>query len=207
MRVTAPLDLGTFIVEGLLKKFLERYARVALEFDFSNRLVDLVSEGFDLALRASDRSRDSSLIARSLAPISFGLYASPAWLSRFSPIKTPRDMLPEELLCFAPAGKRKAQTWEIVSSDGSTFAIEPRSRLRMNDYLALSRATAAGLGLGLLPNLACRPWVARGELKRVLPDWSSAQGELFALYPSRRYLPPKTRAFVSFLQEELNEYL
>jgi DNA-binding transcriptional LysR family regulator len=199
LRVTAPLDFGVEVIESLLPGFLARCPQISVELDLSNRVVDLVSEGFDLALRATTKSLpESSLVGRPLLPIRMGLFASAAWLGRHGAPAQIEDLRDASALWFIAGGRRTPGVWRL-QSDARTVEIQVRAALRVNDMLAVTRAAAAGLGVALLPVFSTSHLVRLGELVRILPDWGIDHGEIYALYPSRKHLPAKTRAFLDHL--------
>lgn len=199
LRVTAPLDFGVEVIESLLPSFLARHPQLSLELDLSNRVVDLVSEGFDLALRATTRTLpESSLVGRPLLPIRMGLFASASWLDRHgTPIQI-EQLRDVSALWFTAGGRRTPGVWRLQSG-AKSVEIQVRAALRVNDMLAVTRAAVAGLGVALLPVFATSHLVHPGELVRILPDWGIDHGEIHALYPSRKHLPAKTRVFLDHL--------
>jgi DNA-binding transcriptional LysR family regulator len=201
LRVTAPLDFGVEVIESLLPTFLARHPQISVELDLSNRVVDLVSEGFDLALRATTRSLpDSSLVGRPLLSIRMGLFASAAWLARHGTPTQIEDLRDVSALWFIAGGRRTPAVWRLQAG-AKAVEVQVRAALRVNDMLAITRAAAAGLGVALLPVFATSHLVRPGELIRILPDWGIDHGEIHALYPSRKHLPAKTRAFLDHLAQ------
>lgn len=192
LRVTTPLDFGVGLIESLLPSFLARYPDVQVEFDLSNRVVDLVAEGFDLALRATSKGQvESSLVGRPLMPIRFGLFASAAWLARHGTPTEVEQLRDVPALWFITQSRRRPGVWSLQSG-ARAVEVQVKAALRVNDMLALTRAAIAGLGVALLPEFR----VHASELVRILPAWGIDRGEIYALYPSRKHLPAKTRVFL-----------
>jgi DNA-binding transcriptional LysR family regulator len=164
----------------VLARFVARYPEVRVECDLTNRKVDLVGEGFDLALRASmGRERDTSLVRRRLLSSETRAYAAPAYLARRG---TPRELgeAGHEWLGFAPAKHlHRGQAPRVVG----------------NDMLFMLEATRAGIGIGLLPNFIADPWLATGGLVAVLPRERLPTGALVLLYPAAAQVPRKVTAF------------
>jgi len=200
LRVSAPIDVARDVLAGMLPDFRRRYPDIELAFEISQRQVDLVAEGFDLALRGGERLRDSSLVARKLATPVFGLFASPAYLAARGVPETPADLARHDLIAFAtPAGPIP---WRLVGPDGEV-EIAPRAWLRANELGLLRAAIAGGLGIGLAEPLTSSLHVREGSLHPVLAEYSMHGGTLYAVYPSARRVPPKVRVFVDLLAEHL----
>lgn len=193
LRVTAPLSFG--FLGATIGAFIERHPEVQVELVCTDRLVDLVEERFDVAIRAG-RLPDTSLIARKLGGLVRHLYASPAYLKRRKAPTRPEDL--EEHVCLVFGTGRP--TWQLVSPT-RRFSFEPEARLIANDYDLLRDATLEGAGIALLPSAACAEAVREGWLVPLLPEWSAEEMPVQAVYPSTRHLPTRVRAFVDFLQE------
>lgn len=193
LRITAPGDMGS-LLNWIVCEFLESHPGVDVFLDLTNRYVDLVAEGYDLALRAG-RLEDSSYIARPVFEARFELYASPAYIARRGRPENVDDLTDHQCLIF---GADPATTWKLSSRDG-IVQVPVRGRLLARDFAVLHRAAKFGSGIALLPNFLARPDVHTGELERLLPDHSSRSTGLYLVYPSRELLPAKTRAFITHL--------
>ena len=158
--------------------------------------MDIVAEGFDLALRGGERLRDSSLVARRLMTHTFALFASPAYLTARGVPETPADLARHDLVTFAAAAG--PLSWRLVGPAGPV-EIVPRAWLRANEFGLLRGALAAGLGIGLAETITASRDVRDGRLRPVLPEYTMHGGTLFAVYPSARRVPAKVRVFVNLL--------
>lgn len=197
LRVTAP---PTFAFLGsIAADYLARYPDVSVELACTERHVDLIAEGFDLAVRAGPLP-DSSLIARKVASVSRLLVASSGYLERRDGVRSPENLHEHDTIVFV--GGRERGSW-ILESRGGSIDIEPGPRLVVDDYATLLEATRQGLGIALLPEYACREDLARGTLVRVLPRWRSPAILIRAVYPAGEHPPKKLTAFLEILQEEL----
>ncbi|MCY1076406.1 LysR family transcriptional regulator [Archangium lansingense] len=195
LRVTAPL---TFSFLGpIVAEFLKRYPEVQLELVCTDRSVDLMEEGFDLAVRAG-RLVDSSLIARRLGNIERIVVAAPSCLQERGVPKTPKDLEKHDCLVFG-AGL-KANVWTLHSGNKSVD-VSVRARVVVNEPDMLHALTLAGSGVALLPTLHYSEDLTTGRLRRILPDWNSSGAPVHAVYPSTRHHSPKVMAFVDFLRE------
>ena len=184
VRLTAPADLGDTLLAPILVDFAGRYPEVRLDIVLTQRLVDLVHEGFDLALRAG-KLADSRLVARPLGWARAGVFASPQYLERRGRPRTVAALAEHECVLFqSPSGKA---LWELVGPRGPE-RVEVRGALNADDHHVVCEAAAAGQGLALLPILACAER-DDADLARVLPRHASQGGPLHLVYPSARFVP------------------
>jgi DNA-binding transcriptional LysR family regulator len=195
LRVTAPL---TFSLLGpLVAGFMKRYPEVQLEMVCTDRTVDLVEEGFDLAIRAG-RLTDSSLMARRLGSVERLVVAAPSYVKTRGAPKTPKELEKHDCLLFGPG--REGNVWSL-NTGSKSVEVPVRARLSVNEPDMLRALTLAGAGIALLPNILCTTDLAEGRLQRILPDWGSPGAPVHAVYPSTRHHSPKVMAFVDFLRE------
>jgi DNA-binding transcriptional LysR family regulator len=200
LRVAAPIDVARVAIATLLPDFRRRYPDIELAFEVAQHKVDLVREGFDLALRGGERLEDSSMAARKLSTFVFRLYASPSYLSARGHPSTPADLVGHDLVAFAPGGA--ALPWRLVGPEGPA-QFEPDAWLIGNEFGLLISAMADGLGIGLAESLSIAHHVRDGRLQAVLPEYTMYGGALYAVYPSARRVPPKVRVFIALLQRHL----
>lgn len=197
LRVTTPLNFG--FMAPIAAAFLKRYPEVQLELVSTDRVVDLVAEGFDVAVRAG-RLTDSTAIARDLGALKSYVVASPAFLKKHGTLTVPEDLKRFDCLVFG-AGSERA-TWTLMR-DGESVAIKVKPRLTVNDFDFLEEAALSHLGFALLPVFRCVDLLRAKRLKRVLSDWCSAEIPLHAVYPSTRHLSPSVKAFVDHLRDHM----
>lgn len=201
LRLTCGVEFGMLAVAGWINRYLRAYPQVTVDVDVTARIVDVVHEGFDLAIRLGALP-DSSLTARRLGTLHYGLYAAPAYLAAHAAPRDPADLGAHALLVFSAGPQRPA--W-LLTQGGNTQRVTPRPRLRATNTFAVRDAAAAGLGIAALPGLVAEPLVAGGQLVRVLADWDLPQIPVHAVYASARYLSPKVRAFVDLAAAALQE--
>jgi DNA-binding transcriptional LysR family regulator len=181
VRITAPPDAGAGVLAPILARFLRKYPKIKVEMSLTNRYVDLVREGFDLALRMG-KLADSSLIARPLGSIESGLFASPQYLARHPAPERLADLAHHSCVLFRPTnGKAK---WNLTGPRG-VEAIEVTGPLSTDDMAAACAAVGAGTGIGFLPLVA----LSREKIVRVLPQYSFNGVQAHVVYPSTRYVP------------------
>lgn len=198
LRVTAPMELGQFVLGPVLTTYLGHYPDVRVHVDLTSRHVNLVEEGFDIALRAGEL-RDSSLISRPLgAPQAFAICASRSYLSRHGRPKHPRDLARHR--CLIAHDRQVPAEWEFT--DGRRrFAVKVGGTVSVNSFGVLRDLAIAGQGIARLPRFVAAPALADGTLRALLQDYSLAQS-FHALYPSSRHLSPRVRTFLEVLESE-----
>ncbi|MFZ5551421.1 MAG: LysR family transcriptional regulator [Pseudomonadota bacterium] len=201
LRVTVPDAFGRLVVAPLLRQYLEAWPEVQVEVNFTDRRVDLVEEGFDLALRIGAADLDASLVSRVVASYRPFLCASPGYLARHGEPTCPDDLARHDCLLFSSRGRRQA--WRLRGPDGQWAKAEGRSRLRMDSGEAIRDAAVAGLGIGLLPAFLVEGDLATGRLRAVLPTADLGEVKIVAIYPTRRHLEPRVRRFIDLLVQAL----
>ncbi|WP_108126340.1 LysR family transcriptional regulator [Saccharospirillum mangrovi] len=199
IRLTAPIWLANTRFASLLATYRRQYPDVTFDLDISGRFTDIVEEGFDLALRASN-ALSPNLIARPLTQLTFSLVAAPAYLGRHGRPETPADLSQHDALTYSLAKQSDVLTLE--GPDGRQ-PVSVKPVLTSNNENLLLAAAQAGMGLAVLPREMARRDLESGRLETVLPDWSPATGQLYAVYTSRRLLSSKVRTFIDFLAEHM----
>lgn len=202
IRVAAPLDIGVWAVASIVARFVRRHKGVNVEVRLGSRRVDLVAEGFDLAVRAG-HIRDESLIARRIGPLELGLYASARYLERKGTPKTLDDLSKHDSVVLRTENGTLA--WTLTSGAGVEETIEPNGPIFADDISFLKKALLAGGGIALLPTFLVPREEQVGKIVRVLPDWRVGGTALNVVYPSARYVPMRVVAFRDFLVAELNK--
>lgn len=191
LRVTAPVDIGHALLGPIVPKLVARHPGVRVELDLTSRIVDLVGERFDAAIRATTKPVGSaSLVARRLATVELRLFASPGYLARRGQPREPEDLSSHE--CVMPSFPNGRLT---LVSDRRTVTVTLRPRITANDFPFVRDALVAGGGIGLLGWLVARTEVESGRIVPVLADWCTRGGALYLVYPPARPLAPKLAAF------------
>jgi DNA-binding transcriptional LysR family regulator len=194
LRITAPNDVGVELLADLIPAFSRRYPRVVLDICLTNRTVDLVAEGFDLAIRAvADAPADSGMVMRRLRAAVLGIFASPSYLARRG---TPRTL--EETV---------SHDWIVFRSDRLQRPARPPGHVvaGADDFQFIRNAVRAGAGLARLPVLLTGADLGSGRLVRVLPRETWGDARLFLMYPKTPQVPRKLIAFRDFVLEHLGE--
>ncbi|NOK35534.1 LysR family transcriptional regulator [Corallococcus exercitus] len=195
LRVTTPLSVH--FLAPMVARFMEQYPDVQVELFCTDRAVDLMEEGFDLAVRAG-RLPDSSLMARRLGDIEWLVVASPEYLKARGTPRTPSDLAKHDCLFF---GTSLASNVWTLHAGGRSVDVKVSGRLVINEPDMLRAVTLLGTGVALIPGQQCVEDLESGRLQRVLPDWSSAGAPVHAVYPPTRHHVPKVMAFVEVLRE------
>lgn len=203
LRVSLPSDFANLLLTEMLADFIAHYPEVTLELDLSPRRVDLLGEGFDLAVRTGELPDDSLLAARRLAVFPIGLYAAPGYLQRQGRPLTPDDLSRHRLLALLSRDGEPAP-WTLTS-DGQTRECTPSNHAAANSPETLARLARAGAGIAAIPDCFAIAEMTRGALSRVLPEWSLPADIAYAVFPGRRLMPTKTRAFIDRLEATLSE--
>ncbi len=198
LRVTTPLSFGFF--GPIIGCFLTLHPEVRAEIICTDRLVDLVQEGFDVAIRTGTLA-DSSLIARSLGTLKSYVVATPDFFEAHGVPESPEDLARFDAVVFG-VGMSNA-TWRLFA-DGQTTYVEVKPRLIVNDPELLIASVLEGVGIGLVPAHLCVDHLRSGRLRRVLADYCSPSIPVSAVYPSTRHISPKVKAFLDHLSEGMN---
>lgn len=199
LRVTMPSSLGRQHISPLIPAFLRAYPGVSVDLRMTDQIVDLIDEGIDLAIRIG-ALKDSTLVAKKLASNRRVLCASPAYLAAHGTPRHPADLAGHE--CVILADQRD---WSFVTPTG-VIDVRVSGRLVTDNGEVIRDALAAGVGIGLKSTWSVAPLIASGELFTVLDDYPLAQTvAIWAVYPSRAFVPPKTLAFIDFLAARFGE--
>lgn len=197
LRVSVPLAIGTLELADWLPTFQRRYPDIRFDMSCSDRLVDLVADGFDAALRISGPLEDSSMVARVLTESEIVLVASPGYVAARGLPDAPDEIEAHELLTHAGAGA--PVEWIIESTRGGAVRVSLNGRLRTDAITATYAAALAGLGIAAFTRHTVQSELARGQLVRILPGCTLGTRCYYALYPQTRHLAPKVRVFVDHM--------
>jgi DNA-binding transcriptional LysR family regulator len=202
VKLSCPISMGPSLMAELLPEFLARYPGMQVRLLVSDRRVDLIGEGFDIAIRVRNKlDTDTSLVLRTLGTSRVLLVAKPDFLDSRG-----RPRVPQELASFPLLSMYEhegPQLLELQDAEQRREQVQMQARLICGNFPVLLKAAANGLGIASLPEEVCTPAIASGELEVVLPQWSMPQGTAHFVYPSRRGLLPGVRAMVEFLAERL----
>lgn len=191
LRVTTPVDLGHTVLPRIVHAFAAKYPGVSVELLVTNRVVDLVAEGIDLAIRPSQALKDSSLIAQRFFDMASNLWASPDYLRRLGALTHPRDLERATFLGFL------ARSSMVLTNGKSTVEVPVTGRIRADDFETIKALLLQGEGIAWLPDFLAEEPAQAGALVPVLPQWwPKERGAFYFVYAGRKYGLPKVQAFI-----------
>lgn len=196
IKLSAPRSFADVQIGKSMIHFAKVHPDIVLDISLDDRLVDLVEEGFDLAIRITDMD-SSSLIARKLGDFSIRLCATPELIRKFGAPQHPRDLA--SLPCVIDTNGRWRNNWPFVENDGSEFSVTVSGPIEVNSPLTAKSAVLSGLGFSLVPDFVANEELYDGKLVALLDEYIPSKAGIYAVYPHRRYLPAKVRTLVDFL--------
>jgi len=203
LRIAAPLTFSVRHLSPVLSAFMLAHPDISVDLDLNDRPVNLVEDGFDLAIRIG-RLTDSSLIARRLATVRRVVVSSPAYWDRHERPTRPADLAGHATMSYANVPD--TETWGFVREDGGSLSTGPSgSRLRANNGEMLAEMAVAGLGVAVLPTFIVSDAILSGRLEMVLPDVAPPQLGAWVVYPPTRHLSRRVRAFIDFIAARIGD--
>jgi DNA-binding transcriptional LysR family regulator len=197
LRVAAPMSFGATHFAPVLAELATRYPELEIQASYSDRTVDMVTEGFDAAIRLGNLP-DTNLVARRIVTFGGRLVASPAYLAKRGAPRTPEELQTHDLI------SRVNEEWPLAH-EGQTITLHPRSRFTADNGAALVPAVVAGLGISLLPNFLIADPVARGELVVVMPDYPMPEAGIYVVRPPGGSAPCKVRVLIDIIVEKFGQ--
>ncbi|WCP68934.1 LysR substrate-binding domain-containing protein [Vibrio tubiashii] len=199
LKVTAPMSFGVLHIAPLISDFLALYPDVEIDLNLEDRMVDLVAERFDVGIRIGDLPL-SNLVAKRLAPCRSVLCAAPGYLSLHGLPSKPSDLSKHS--CLQYSYYRGGSEWSLHSA-GNEFKVIPKGRLVVNNSEAIRRAVLGGSGIANLPTFIAGKDIAAGNLQVVLSDYALPSHAVYAVFPEKKHMPHKVRAFIDFINQRL----
>ena len=201
MRITAPVFIAKTCLQDLLPEFLYRHPKIEMEMVVVDRFVDLIEEGFDLAIRAGEL-QDSTLVARKLMDVRLVLVAAPTYLEQHGIPKTPADLKHHN--CLIETGPSYSNRWPVAEKK-TAKPITVQGNVRINSGEIVRSLALAGVGIALLPAFFVSQDIHEGRLKSFLEPKMQFSGGVFAVYPQRRHLSPSVRSFIDYLVAHIDQ--
>jgi len=198
LRITAPVEIGHGVLPGVIRAYLQKHAQVTVDLVVSNRILDLVTERIDIAIRAG-KLKDSRLIARRFTLGRFALWASPAYVKSDSAPSHPRQLSKHNFLQFSPFKNRPLE----LTNGKENIKIAVSGRLLADDFEVLRSMAVLGEGIAFLPSLLCSEEKIHNKLVKILPEWHGETVSFSLVYPAQRFVSSKIRAFVTAAEEVL----
>lgn len=192
----------SIVLARFVKKFVQKYPQIKIDLIFTNRIVDLVGEGIDVAIRPG-HLKDSSLLAKKVAMHNFSLFGSPRYLAATPRIKTPSDLEQHASACFSFTPIKNGQ-WELARGK-EKVKITVRGDIAADELSALKELALLDLGIALLPGFLCQEELKDGRLVEVLPGWATESVPLSLVYTAQKFRHPRIQALIEELSKELRE--
>lgn len=205
VKVSVPVDIAQNQLPKILPAFLKKYPEIRLQLMVSNRRVDVINEGIDIALRVRSKlDDDPSLVLRQFALIQQSLFASQAYLNEFGDIKNPEQLSEHRILSLSE--EHLDQQFILHGPDNQQKKVKVSPTVMGTNIHMLAQLASQSCGIALLPESAAEDFVKSGQLLPILPEWKAPHGVFHAVYPSRRGLLPAVRVFIDYLVEHLSEH-
>ena len=200
IRINAPLSFGTRYLAPLWAEFMERHPAITLDIELTDRRIDLLEEGFDLAIRIGNLA-DSSLVSRRLADSHAVICAAPAYIEKYGLPDTPEALSQHQVISFSylPTG----DVWHFQSATGETRTVTLKPRMHTNNGETIRAVVMAGQGIAMQPIFEICGDLQEGRLVTILPDWYGPTFGIHAVYPSRKHLSLKVKILIDYLAEKL----
>jgi DNA-binding transcriptional LysR family regulator len=200
LKVSLGLSFGREYLVPLLGEFLEQYPAIVPDWHFDNRPVDLIADGFDVAI-GGGIELTPGIVARELTRTHIIVAASPAYMSTRTMPAHPRELSAFDGIIRRSSTTGRLRAWTLRNHLGEQYQAECRTRMIFDDPEAIAHAAMHGQGVAFLPMPHAAPWLASGALIRLLPRWYAEQGSIYIYYPNKRLLPARTRVFIDFVVE------
>jgi len=201
LRVSAPVTFGEMKLSPILPKFLAMYPELNVEVRVTNNSIDMVEEGIDVRLRIGGVA-DSNMIARHIRTFPLILCASPTYLDNHGIPESPECI--SQHTCIIDSNFRVGKQWPIILKNGDARTINVKSHIAVNSPKAVQEIAIAGGGIAMIPEFIVEDSIKRGELITILPDCTTLEFGLFAIYPHRKYVSRKVRCFIDFVLKEFS---
>lgn len=202
LKVSAPVTFGEMQLSAILPKFLNLYPELKIELVLTNGAIDMLEEGIDVRIRIGGLD-DSNMIARHLKTFPLVLSASPEYIKKNGLPSTPKEVAEQQ--CIIDSNFRIGKQWPIISPDGEADTISVSSSVAVNSPQAVREIAIAGGGIAMTPQFIVEDAINDGRLITILPDYTTLEFGLFAIYPHRKYVAKKVRCFIDFMLDEFSE--
>lgn len=201
LRVNSPMSFGILHIAPATADFMARYPDVVVDMSFDDRQVDLIEEGFDIAVRIA-ADLDPGLIARRVGPCRHALVASPAYLDRHGTPRTPKELARHNVITYRY--QQSPWEWEFRAPGAAPVSVPVTGRLQMNNSLAIREAVLGGVGIARTPTFVVGQDLRQGRLRALLPEYQLLELSIYLVYPQRQHLAPKVRAFIDFMVDRFS---
>lgn len=203
LRITAVSGLGSSSLIDAIARFRQKFPAIKVELDFTDRLVDIVGEGYDIAIRAG-ALEDSTLISKKVGTSSFGLIAGPKYLKKHVTPKHPKELIHHSCIQFSTYGVDPV--WDLQSQSGKKARIDISGGVSANSISAIKRLAELDEGIALLPLFQCQKKFERGSLVHILPEWATELAPVHLVYPRQKFINPRIREVLPYLEQACREF-
>ena len=194
------MSFGILHLAPALPDFIAEYPEITADVNYDDRKVDVIEEGFDVSIRISELP-DSSLVARRIAPCRHAVVAAPSYLERHGVPKSPADLRDHNIVTYRY--QESSQEWHFRCSDDRPASVTISGNATMNNSLAIRSAVLSGMGIARTPTFVVGEDIQNGRLVSLLPGYEALEVTIFLVYPERRHLSPKVRAFADFFADRI----
>lgn len=201
LKVSCPTSFAESHLQEIVSTFMHQYPDVNLVLDLNDRQVDLIQDGFDLVIRATDKLAESSLVCRKIYSCKGYTVASHDYLERFGTPMTPQDLSEHQCICYS--NLKQPSKWPFSHVDGSESQVEVNTKLLCNSASMELAMVLAGHGICRLPEFVMEKALKTSQLTVLFPDYTSPTIDVYAIYPSRKHLSPKVRCFIDLLVQQM----
>lgn len=203
LRVSCPVSFALAKIRPILGEYMDLYPQVIVELELNDQLVDVVADGYDLALRASGQLPDSSLVSRKLTSVDIVTIAAPSYLERWGTPQTPDELVHHRTINFRSTVNQNV--WQYQENSGQQTTVKVDSHFITNSAEMELALCIAGQGIARVPKLVISDEVKKGSLVLLFDDLLPVTVDIFLIYPNRKYMPSKVRSFIDFLVSKMGE--
>ncbi|QOL26171.1 LysR family transcriptional regulator [Thalassotalea sp. LPB0316] len=203
LKISCPVQFAHQHLQPIINDYLSRYPNVSLDLNLSDRHLDVIAEGYDLVIRATEQLDESSLICRKIYRAKSHTIAAPEYLKRHGEIYHPRELTRHNCICYS--NLKAPNRWDYTHNDGSQFNVEVKDKVLCNEGRMLRKMALAGHGVTRLPSFYIEQDLKAGRLIELFQDLPTPSIDVFAIYPSRKHLSPKVRVFIDMLTDGLGQ--
>lgn len=203
LRISCPMSYGCSTLSPILGKFTEKYPKIQLDIDLNDRKVDLVSDGFDIVIRATANLEDSSLISRKISESTSLVLASPEYLAKHGVPKHPYDLDRHKLISYS--NMKQPNIWNFTDQKGEDIQVQVESHVLSNNSTLTIALGVAGQGIFHVPRFTLSDELETGAVVELFPDWPKTSIGIYMVYPSRKHMSAKVRSFIEFVMDELGD--
>ncbi|WP_158969270.1 LysR family transcriptional regulator [Paraglaciecola sp. L3A3] len=203
LKISCPVSLGLSKLQPILADYMTVYPKVKIELELNDRKVDLVAEGFDIAIRATQKLEDSSLISRCIMRSEAAVIASPDYLAKYGTPQIPEDLVAHKTISYSNI--KQPNLWEFENADGKSSIVKVDSHILTNSSEMEIALCLAGKGITRMPCFNLHGEIEQGRLIELFPTYQKQQIEVYLVYPSRRNMSSKVRSFIDFVVEHISD--